>query len=832
MKKLLVFLTLIMVCMGAMAQGQVRGLVLDKNTSEAIPFVSVTLTPQGESAIAAAITTDIDGKFHLDKVKYGTYTLTLTYVGYKDLKRQVVLSEKNSSVSFASLHMVEDATVLGEVKVTGQRAPMKLEVDRKSFDVSGMITSAGLSASELLEQVPSVEVDNDGNVSLRGNTSVEVWINGRSSGLTSDNQAQILQQIPAESIERIEVIDNPSAKFSAEGSAGIINIILKKDRKAGYYGSVQVGADTRGGANTSFNFNYSSAKLDAFLNIGYRHRENSGENESEQDNLVNGNAVSYERHYTKNSQRGNNLFSRAGFTWHMTEKDDLGLSGMFMTGKNSGSSSTPYYYGDYIAAGEKLTRTQLRNTDSGGPMRFFFGEFNYRHNFTDRHFLDFTVSHMNWKADNDNVYQDSIWYEDESLPSYSRYQSRPLNMRNHHTDVRLQYENPLTENVKFEAGYNGTYSHENTPQQSFEANNWQGVGLVEDPVYFNRFVYDNDIHALYATLSYKINKFSVMAGLRGEYWKINTESLTWEQEHGYKEKDAPFKKDYFQLFPSVFMSYQLTESQQLQLNYTRRLRRPWGGELNNFRNTSDASIVSFGNPLLTPEYSNSFALNYLKTWAQHSLLVSAYYRPTTDVIQRLNYRNTTDGIMYSTSENVARSTSTGVELTAKNKITKMIDVTTNVNLYYYKINSFSYDIDGQTVSGDGRDNFTWNARFIASLKLPYDISMQASFRYNSKQTLAQGYRPASYGLDMGVKKNFFDRKFTLSINCRDVLDSRKWETYTSSDSFDRHQINRRRSRTVRFTLTWNFGNQNAKKKRPDQQGEEEEEDTSNGYEME
>lgn len=323
-----------------------------------------------------------------------------------------------------------------------------------------------------------------------------------------------------------------------------------------------------------------------------------------------------------------------------------------------------------------------------------------------------------------------------------------------------------------------------------------------------------------------------MAGLRGEYWKINTESLTWEQEHGYKEKDAPFKKDYFQLFPSVFMSYQLTESQQLQLNYTRRLRRPWGGELNNFRNTSDASIVSFGNPLLTPEYSNSFALNYLKTWAQHSLLVSAYYRPTTDVIQRLNYRNTTDGIMYSTSENVARSTSTGVELTAKNKITKMIDVTTNVNLYYYKINSFSYDIDGQTVSGDGRDNFTWNARFIASLKLPYDISMQASFRYNSKQTLAQGYRPASYGLDMGVKKNFFDRKFTLSINCRDVLDSRKWETYTSSDSFDRHQINRRRSRTVRFTLTWNFGNQNAKKKRPDQQGEEEEEDTSNGYEME
>ena len=346
----------------AMAQGQVKGLVLDKATSEAMPFVSVTLTPQGATTHTVGLTTDIEGRFHMDKVPYGTYTLTLAYVGYKTVTRQLTLSQGKPSVSYAALHMAEDATMLNEVKVTGQRATMKLEVDRKSFDVAGMVSAAGLSASELLEQVPSVDVDNDGNVSLRGNTSVEVWINGRSSGLTSDNQAQILQQIPAESIERIEVIDNPSAKFSAEGSAGIINIILKKDRKAGYYGSVQVGADTRGGANTSFNFSYSSTKLDAFIDLGYRHRENSGNNESEQDNLTDGVATSYERHVTENSQRGNNFFSRAGFTWHVTEHDDLGLTGMLMAGKNHSNSSTPYYYGAYTPVGEQLTRTQLRNS--------------------------------------------------------------------------------------------------------------------------------------------------------------------------------------------------------------------------------------------------------------------------------------------------------------------------------------------------------------------------------------------------------------------------------------------------------------------------------------
>lgn len=830
MKRTITALLLVIATVTALAQGQIRGLILDKNTSEAMSFVSVALTPQGETAPTMGASSDSEGKFHFKNVKFGTYTLTLSFVGYKEIRKQVELNEKNHTISFAALYMKEDATTLNEVQVTGQRSAMKLEVDRKSFDVAGMVTSAGLSASELLEQVPSVEVDNDGNVSLRGNTSVEVWINGRSSGLTSDNQAQVLQQLPAESIERIEVIDNPSAKFSAEGSAGIINIILKKDRKAGYYGSVQVGANTRGGANTSLSLNYNSSKFDAFLNVGYRHMENSGKNESEQDNLVDGIAKSYERHYTENSQLGNNLFSRAGFTWHADEKNDLGLTGMFMTGKRKSSSSTPYYYGDYTEAGEILNHTRLRNNSSNNPMRFAFIEFNYRHLFSEKHFIDFTASHMNMRMDNNNFYQDSIWYEDEAIDPHSSYQSRPMKVRNHHSDIKLQYENAINDKVKLEAGYNGSFSHESSPQESFEADNWYGIGLTEDKAYFNRFVYDNDIHALYASLSYKFNKLSIMAGLRGEYWRINTESLNWQQEHGEAEKDKPFKKDYFQLFPSLFMSYQITQSQQLQLNYTRRLRRPWGGELNSFRNTSDASIISFGNPLLTPEFSNSFSLNYLKTWEQHSLLVSAYYRPTTDVIQRVNYRNTSDNLMYRTPENVAKSTATGVEITAKNKLWKILDLTTNVNLYHYKLDAFSYNIEGQTVNGEAQDNFTWNARIMAALRLPYDISVQVTGTYNSRQVITQGHRPASYVVDMGVRKNFLNRMFTLSVNCRDLLNSRKWESYTNSDTFSRYQLNRRRSRTVNFTLTWNFGNQSGKKKSVER-SEEEEEYNNNGYDM-
>lgn len=722
---------------------------------------------------------------------------------------------------------------LGEIQVTGKRSTMKLKVDRKEFDVASLITTAGQTATDVLENIPSVDVDNDGNVSLRGNSSVEVWINGRPSGLTADNRAQILQQLPAESIERIEVIDNPSAKFSAEGSAGIINIVLKKDRRRGYYGSVQAGADTRGGANTSFNINYNSSKLDAYFNIGYRHMENKGSNESWQDNLTNGMPTSYERHNTENNRRGNMMFTRAGVTLHATDKDDFSLSGMLFTGKHKENSATPYYYGAYSGTGELLTRIRQRNTYSGGPMTMYNAEFNYRHSFTDKHFIDFTVSHGEWSSDNDNIYQDSIYYADNAQPASYSYQSRPLDIKNNDTEVKLDYENPLSDHLKLEGGYMGTFSRENTPQLSYEAPDWNGENLTEEKSYFNRFKYNEDRHALYFTLSYNMDKFSVMTGLRGEYWRIKTSSLDWDEEHGVTPAAEPFTKDYCQLFPSVFMSYKLTDTQQLQLNYTRRLRRPWGGELNSFRNTSDASIVSFGNPELTPEYSSSFSLNYLKQWDMHSLLVSAYYRPTSDVIQRINYRGQEDQIMYRTPMNVAKSTSTGLELTGKNKIGRVLDLTTNVNLYYYKLDAFSYDIEGQTVSGEAQDNFTWNARLIAAVTLPYDISIQGSGRFNSRSVITQGHRPSTFSVDLGVKKNFLNRKLVLSINCRDIFNSRKWESYTASDSFERYQLNKRSSRRVNFTVTWNFGNQSGMRKKQERQQSDDDEMGSSmgGYEL-
>lgn len=805
MKRFIIFFLLCLCAYTGWAQGIVKGKILDRQKSEPLGFVNIKVTEQGSDKFVGGGITDAGGNFNVSGLKDGKYTLSLTFMGYKDVTRQFEITPAKREVQFKLLYMAEDAKQLNEVTVTGQRATMKLEVDRKSFDVGQLISNAGQAASDVLDNIPSIEVDNDGNVSLRGNSSVEVWINGKASGLTSDNRAQILQQLPAESIDRVEVIDNPSAKFSAEGSAGIINIVLKKDRKAGYYGSVQAGGDTRGGANTSFNVNYNSRLIDSYLNIGYRHRANTGHMESQQTSNA------YNQTYDNDSkQRGNNFFTRAGVTLHATTKDDFSLSGMLMHGGGNSYSYTPYIY---TAVANDLNNYQLNRLNrsrTGMDMRY--GEFNYRHSFNDKHFIDFTADLSSWKMNGDNWYQDSTVVVGIDDVTYS-YQYRPQYINNHRKELKLEYENQVTKNFKIEAGYNGNFSRENTPQESYMDNtSFDGTNASEDKLFFNRFIYKQDLHAFYTTLSYKFGALSLMGGLRGEYWRVNTESYTWEQEHDASLREQPFKKDYFQLFPSVFMSWQMTETQQLQLNYTRRLRRPWGGQLNSFRDTRDATTVSFGNPYLTPEFSNSFSLNYLKQWNDHSLLVSAYYRPTTDVIQRISYKNKEDGLFYQTSMNVAKSVSTGLEMTVKNKLWRILDLTTSANAYYYRLNGFSYDIDGQTVTGNSDHNFTWNARMTASLMLPYDISIQTTGRYTARQVITQGYRKANYSIDFGARKNFFNKLFTLSVNCRDLLDSRRFETFTSGPNFTRHQINRRGGRRMSMTLTWNFGNMKQKKR--------------------
>ena len=395
-------------------------------------------------------------------------------------------------------------------------------------------------------------------------------------------------------------------------------------------------------------------------------------------------------------------------------------------------------------------------------------EFGYKHEFGKDHYLDFTTSYNKWGMDSKSVYDQTSLFADDS--EISSFQQQNNNINNNNLELQLDYLNKINENTKIEAGYKGTLSRENSPVETYAGAT--GSVAVPQTELFNRFIYNLDVHALYGTYSGRIKKFGYQVGLRGEYSNLMTSSP------GYNQTEAdvtPFKNEYFSLFPSAFVSYSLPHNNELQMSYTRRIERPWGGQLNSFADLTDSTNISFGNPYLSPEYSNAFELNYIKNWDKHMLSFSGYYHNTNNVIQRISYLE--GNVMKSTFENIAREMSTGLELVLKDEFFKILDLTTTVNIFYYKLDGFSY-LPKESVTpieGAGSENFSWNTRMIATSSSPKSYSFQLTGNYNAKQLIAQGYQKAGYTMDAGFRKSL-NKKISISLNARDMFNSRKRKT--------------------------------------------------------
>lgn len=794
--------------------GKIKGIVMDGELGGPLEFVTVQVKAKGSDKIVQGSVTGSDGNYTIGGLKKGEYVVTFSYIGYEEVSKNISISSDNQILSLGELTLAEDANQLGEVEVVAKRPQMRFEIDRKVFDATQDIAAEGGSASDLLSNIPSVEVDNEGSVSLRGNSSVTIWINGKASGLTADNQADILDMMPAGDIKQVEVITNPSARYSPEGTAGIINIILKDDRKPGYYGSVKVGADTDGGYQASGNINYSSSKVDAYANLNYRNREFKGGGITSRLNTTDNSFLDQ----TNDSKRQhNNWFGRFGVTWHIAKSDDLAFNVTGMTGGGDNSENIHY---NSIDSQKNTIYTSDRITNGDSDMKMYNLELNYVHKFSENSNIDLMVSNNQWRRDGMNIFRQSTVYTDPSQTANPLYQTQENDIKDKTWEVQADYTNKISDMARIEAGYKGTFQRNASPVDTYTGTTAEDIR--QDESLYNCFLYNQDVHALYMTYGGKWNKLSYQAGLRGEYWRVDTRSLDFDQEFNGKASET-FEKDYFKLFPSAFISYDLPKNNELQVNYTRRLRRPWGGQLNSFRNISDASNISFGNPELTPEYSHSFELNYIKSWESgHTLSLSGYYRSTDDVIQRIRFLNTEDNVMYTTSENVAKSQASGLEIVGKDKLFKILDLTTTVNLYYSKLDGFSFLPQGAEtpVIGDTDESFAWNVRMIANFSLPWGVSLQGTGNYNSKQLMAQGHREPNYSVDLGLRKSFLSDKLTLSINARDLLDSRKFRTVTAGDGFWQDSENWRGGRRVGFTLTYNFGNMNKKKDKSKSRSEE------------
>lgn len=662
--------------------GNVKGTVIDDGTKEVLGYVTVSVFGKDGQTLVKAGITDDNGVFDIPDIRFGTYKVKISYLGYQPLEIPFNLTKDRPDLNLGSLGLSEVSNKLDEVVVVGQRSQMRLDIDKKVFDVDQNIAATGGSATEVLENIPSVNVDNDGNISLRNSENVTVFINGRPSGLTEDNRAQILQQMPAETIRQIEIITNPSAKYSPEGSAGIINIVLKEDRKAGYFGSVQVGADSFGGYRAGGNINYNSNKWDSYVNLGFRRNKMDRGGYNNRINNPGTDNESYLNQTTDGNNKGYGLFFRAGTTYHLTKKDYIGLSGFGMISDRSNYSEINYLNTRDLSTITDWTRTRISDSDNDNNGVSL--TLDYQHDFGKDHNLKSSLSFNTWNMDGTTDYDQRTYYVSplDTVPSYQT-QINDVDVKN--WEAQIDYTNKITENSKIEAGYKGGLYDNKSPVKTW--NGMPGDQVINEDL-FNDFTYKANIQALYATFSSRIENFGYQLGLRGEYTNVKTNSKN------FNGAGDEYKKDYFDLFPSVFLTYSFPNNHEVQLNYTRRINRPRGRELNSFKNITDSTRITMGNPELDPVFTNAYELTYLKNWDYHTFSTTAYYRTNKGVIQNVSYME--NSVMYSKPINVSQSQSLGVEFLLKDRFFNMLDLTTTLNLYYYKLNDSEFIPTGVT----------------------------------------------------------------------------------------------------------------------------------------
>jgi len=816
---------------------QVTGKVLDAGTKQPIDFANVSVVkghiPAGQENgdLVTGVVTDANGDFAIE-LKDGQYTVIVSFMGYTEERRTIHVAGK--PVSLGRIALKEDAQALSEVEVVGQGSSMRFELDKKVFTVDQNIASAGASVTDVLENIPSVDVDQEGNISLRNSDDVEIWINGKPAGLTSENRAQVLQQMPAGTIEKIELITNPSAKFSPEGGSGIINLVMKKDRTAGFYGSIQAGLNyalaapwtTPPGANVGFNINFNSGPVDGYFNVGYRYHTSNGGSQTDRYNL-NGSGeqkldssliISHLVQEGQQSHRGGGLFARGGLNFRVAEHSTIGISGFGMVSEPKVFNNRNMNHRSYLltqpdgSVMRDYTRDQTGNGYHPGG------------NAT----LDYTLELDEHKLYVSGTYNNFSWNQ---LTNYTQienadtaYQHQTNLNGNQGIEVKADYEWKPTPQSRLEAGYDYTRNWNNSFSNAHNIIGGDSVELF--PYYANaQGLMQN--HALYITYGNRFfDKLSIQVGLRGEYYMRHLESFYKDAAGNEKDSYAAFmhKKDtaYFQVYPSAYIGYDFGNGHELQLNYTRRVNRPWGHQINPRMDFSDSTNISYGNVDLLPAFSNNLELNYLKTWERHTLSAGVFWKYRERAVQNYKYIDTDDNdpsksVMKNTYFNVGSRQELGVELVAKNRLFgELLQLTTSANFYWNNISAVNDMIyhQGDTIAVNlaGQNIFAGSVRINAQFLFTKNFTGQISANYRSPRVVAQGTTSHSYSIDIGLRHTFLNKQLALALNVRDLLDSRARRNTTWGDGFWQFSENRWHSRSISLTVTYNFGNQQGRRR--------------------
>lgn len=768
----------------------VTGKVVDEQ-GNTIPYAAVALKGQREGSQLLGAATDMDGLFSVE-VRPGTYTVTVTFLSYEEWKRDGV-TVGEGGLKLGTITMRPKSELVDEVVVKAERNQMELMLDKRVFNVAKDPTNAGSNAQEILSNLPSINVDMDGNVSMRGSQNVRILIDGKPSGLTGISTADALRQLPGSIIERVEVVTNASARYDAEGEAGIINIVLKKDRRAGLNGAFEVNTGWPHNHGGSFNLNYRKGRFNLFTGLGVQYNQSPGGGNSYQRFIREDTTFAYDR---KREQLRGGLAGnyRLGVDFNINDKTSITASGMMSRHWQQNDYTLTYTDFD---SNDQLTDLVIRKEDEEAEKDNYEANLNFTRTFKSND--QKLTADVRWFISSDHETSDI----DERGDTYGTPLIQRIDnfKRERSWLVQSDYVHPFSEKVKLETGVRVTLrriDNDYVVEQQDSALDYYPV-----PGFDNNFIFEENVYAGYLMSSAKLGKWGLQGGVRGEFTDLTTTLVKDNYSNNRK---------YFNVFPSAHFSYEINKGNTLQLSYSLRISRPHFRNLIPFFGLADNRNIRSGNPDLNPEFTHSFEFGHLKNFNKGTLLSNVYYRHRVDVVQNIAEPDS-NGVILSYPINLATQNAVGLEFNFSYELYRWWRITANVNSYYFKTEG---EYKGQVFDVEA---FTTNLRLTTRFTIAKKVDLQSTFTYNAPQATPQGQTLSMYGWDAGASMDVLKGNGTISLSVRDILNTRRMRWEVDLPELQSTSDFQWRVRQINLSFTYRL-NQKKQRQRPERGGGE------------
>lgn len=775
---------------GNLNSGVIKGIIIDSASNTPIEYANIVVLSKKDTSVITGTVTDAAGKFNLEKVPFGRYFLDVRFIGFKDHRFNVELSNQKKSIDIGTIRLSSGTYNLENVVVEGTRNPVTYQIDKKVIDVDQMGTTISGNAAEVLENVPSVSVDIEGNVSLRGSSNFTVLIDGKPSVMDAQD---ILQQIPATSIQSIEIITNPSAKYDPEGTAGIINIILKKKQTLGLSGVVNANAGVHDKYGGDFLFEYKTRVVNYNFGLDYNRRIFPGTRR--QENIYKLPSGSNYLNSDGSMEWGRTSYGiRGGLDFSLSEGDLLSFGGRYGNGAHQRNSGLSYLQWSDNSSNVDSYRSLI---DSRREGEYFALNSNYQHKFKrEGHELSGEFFYGRHSGDENSI---TTRLDAGVITEGTKAtESGPEN----EFRGKLDYMLPLGEKNKFEAGYQGEaeLSTDRNGLYSFDSTS---ADFIFEPLFSNTNEYNRTQQAVYSIYSDEWGDLGIQGGLRGEYTYQTT---------NVKESNQFFKIDRWDFFPTLHSSYKLGGGSQLMASYTRRIDRPHGWFLEPFISWVDANNVRKGNPALEPEFIDSYDAGIQTFFGKFNFSTDFYYRITQNKIESIRslYQDA-ENVTLTTFENIGKDYSLGTEFMLVYDPLEFWDMNLMGNLYDYRVRGYLY---GESFD---RSSFNWNLRMNNVFAVTKSTSFQVNGRYNSPTVSSQGRSEGFFSADLAVKQDFMDKQLSMTLQVRDILGTAKHEFTSTSPDLYSYQYFNRESPVIMLNIKFNFNNykKNNQEEQPD-----------------